>query len=325
MDVPLEATTFTVSLIGFVQKTIPLPGDLSKPLSVILDEDVQILDDVVVVGYGVQRKSVVTAAISSVKGDALTTVAGTRMDNLLKGMVSGVTITQNSGQPGSGTKVRIRGIGTINDSNPLYIVDGMPVSGSIDYLNPSDILSVEILKDAASAAIYGARGANGVILVTTRQGGNDRLTIDYSFSYGWQSPWKKKPVLDATEYAVLQNEMNMNSGMAPIYDDPESFGKGTDWQEKIFNYNAPVVEHQASLSGGTEKLSYYLSFGYLYNEGIIGGNYKRSNYDRYSARSNTTYTFFENKDRNWMRNFRGGVNMAYSRTMSLSITENSER
>ena len=325
VDVPLEATTFTVSLIGFVQKTIPLPGDLSKPLSVILDEDVQILDDVVVVGYGVQRKSVVTAAISSVKGDALTTVAGTRMDNLLKGMVSGVTITQNSGQPGSGTKVRIRGIGTINDSNPLYIVDGMPVSGSIDYLNPSDILSVEILKDAASAAIYGARGANGVILVTTRQGGNDRLTIDYSFSYGWQSPWKKKPVLDATEYAVLQNEMNMNSGMAPIYDDPESFGKGTDWQEKIFNYNAPVVEHQASLSGGTDKLSYYLSFGYLYNEGIIGGNYKRSNYDRYSARSNTTYTFFENKDRNWMRNFRGGVNMAYSRTLSLSITENSER
>ncbi|MGM9786351.1 MAG: TonB-dependent receptor [Candidatus Cryptobacteroides sp.] len=325
VDVPQGAASLTVSLIGFVQKTAKLPDDFSKPLSVSLDEDVQMLDDVVVVGYGVQKKSVVTAAISSVKGDALTTVAGTRVDNLLKGMVSGVTITQNSGQPGSGTKVRIRGIGTINDSNPLYIVDGMPVSGSIDYLNPSDIMSVEILKDAASAAIYGARGANGVILVTTRQGSSERLTIDYSFSYGWQSPWKTKPVLDATEYAVLQNEMNMNSGMPPIYDDPQSYGKGTDWQKQIFNYNAPVVEHQASISGGTEKLSYYLSFGYLYNEGIIGGNYKRSNYDRYSVRANTTYTFFENTKRNWMRVFCGGVNMAYSRTTSLSIAENSER
>lgn len=325
VEVPKGAKEITVSLIGFEQETVQLPDDLSTPLSIYLSEDVQMLEDVVVVGYGVQRKSVVTAAISSVKGDALTSVAGTRVDNLLKGMVSGVTITQNSGQPGSGTKVRIRGTGTINDSNPLYIVDGMPVSGSIDYLNPSDIMSVEILKDAASAAIYGARGANGVILVTTRQGSSDRLSIDYSFSYGWQSPWRTKAVLDATEYATLQNEMNMNSSMSPVYDDPASFGKGTDWQKQIFNYNAPVVEHQASISGGTDKLSYYLSFGYLYNEGIIGGNYKRSNYDRYSVRANTTYTFFEDTKRDWMRNFRGGVNMAYSRTTSLSITENSER
>lgn len=325
MSVPAGATRLAVSLLSFEQKLLDLPKDLSSPLLIVLEDDTQMLEDVVVVGYGVQRKSVVTAAISSVKGESLTSVTGTRVDNLLKGMVSGVSITQNSGQPGSGTKVRIRGIGTINDSNPLYIVDGMPVSGDIDYLNPSDILSVEVLKDAASAAIYGARGANGVILVTTRQGSTDRLNIDYSFSYGLQSPWRTKPVLDAREYAILQNEMNMNSGMSPIYSDPEALGKGTDWQKEIFNYNAPVVEHQASISGGSDKLSYYLSFGYLYNEGIIGGNFKRSNYDRYSARANTQYTFFEEPVRDFMRSFRGGVNMAYSKTTSLSIGENSER
>ena len=323
--IPQGIDHLTISRIGFGSENIFLPANISEPLSIVLKEDVQMLDDVVVVGYGIQRKSVVTAAISSVKGDALTQTAGTRVDNLLKGMVSGVTITQNSGQPGSGTKVRIRGIGTINDSNPLYIVDGMPVSGSIDYLNPADIMSVEILKDAASAAIYGARGANGVILVTTRQGSRDRLSLDYSFSYGWQSPCRTKDVLDATEYAVLMNEMNMNSGMSPVYDDPKSFGRGTDWQKEVFNYNAPVIEHQASISGGNDKLSYYLSFGYLYNEGIIGGNFNRSNYDRYSARANTTYTFFDHQERNWLRNFRGGVNMAYSRTTSMSIGENSER
>ena len=138
--IPQGIDHLTISLIGFGSENIFLPANISEPLSIVLKEDVQMLDDVVVVGYGIQRKSVVTAAISSVKGDALTQTAGTRVDNLLKGMVSGVTITQNSGQPGSGTKVRIRGIGTINDSNPLYIVDGMPVSGSIDYLNPADII-----------------------------------------------------------------------------------------------------------------------------------------------------------------------------------------
>lgn len=326
IDVPKGEKEFSVSIIGYQSKTTVIPKDLSAALDIVLDEDVQMLDDVVVVGYGVQKKSVVTAAISSVKGDALTQTAGTRVDNLLKGMVSGVTITQNSGQPGSGTKVRIRGIGTINDSNPLYIVDGMPVSGNIDYLNPSDIMSVEILKDAASAAIYGARGANGVILVTTRQGSDEKMRVDYSFSYGWQSPWKTKDVLDATEYAVLMNEMNMNSGMSPIYDDPYSLGKGTDWQKEVFNYNAPVIEHQASISGGNGKMTYYLSFGYLYNEGIIGGNYNRSNYDRYSARANTNYTFFDRSaEKSWLRKFTGGVNMAYSRTTSMSIGENSER
>ena len=191
-----------------------------------LKEDISLLDESVVVGYGVQKKSVVTAAISSVKGEQLSGIAPTRVDNVLKGMVSGVTITPSSGQPGSGTRVRVRGIGTINDSNPLYIVDGMPVTGGIEYINPADIESVEVLKDAASAAIYGARGANGVILVTTRQGAEGKSVISYNGSYGVQNPWRMPQALNATQYALIINEMNMNMGKAPVYADPYSYGEG---------------------------------------------------------------------------------------------------
>lgn len=325
LQLPVGADRLEISCIGYEKQQVTLPADAGRTLEIVLQDDVQTLENVVVVGYGVQRKSVVTAAISSVKGDDLRRVTGTRIDNVLKGMVSGVNITQSSGQPGSGVRVRIRGVGTINDSNPLYIVDGMPVSSNIDYLNPADILSVEVLKDAASAAIYGARGANGVILVTTRQGNKGRTSVDYSFSYGWQSPWRTKDVLNAHEYAVMMNEMNMNSGLSPIYENPAALGKGTNWQKELFNYNAPVVEHQASVSGGNDKVNYYLSFGYLYNEGIIGGDVNRSNYDRYSVRANTNYTLFEKSEQRFFRSARAGVNMAYSRTVSRSIGENSER
>lgn len=123
----------------------------------------------------------------------------------------------------------------------------------------------------------------------------------------------------------MMNEMNMNSGLSPIYENPAALGKGTNWQKELFNYNAPVVEHQASVSGGNDKVNYYLSFGYLYNEGIIGGDVNRSNYDRYSVRANTNYTLFEKPDQRFFRSARAGVNMAYSRTVSRSIGENSER
>src|SRR5690554_4113450 len=158
-------------------------------LNVRLQEDSGLLDELVVVGYGVQRKSVVTAAISRVTAEELNVTRPSRVEDALKGKVSGVQITQSSGQPGSDSKVRIRGIGTVNNSDPLYIVDGMEVGGGISYLNPVDIESVEILKDAASAAIYGARAANGVLLVTTKKGTRGRATVNYDVSYGWQNPW----------------------------------------------------------------------------------------------------------------------------------------
>lgn len=322
LTVPSSARTLKVSCIGFVDTYVSLGKSANYPL--VLKEDISLLEESVVVGYGVQKKSVVTAAISSVKGDQLSGIAPTRVDNVLKGMVSGVTITPASGQPGSGSRVRIRGVGTINDSNPLYIVDGMPVTGGIEYINPADIESVEVLKDAASAAIYGARGANGVILVTTRQGSEANPVISYNASYGVQSPWRMPSVLNATEYALIINEMYMNMGQAPVYEDPYSFGEGTSWVKEVFNRNAPVVDHQLSISGGSARMNYFLSGSYFYQEGIIGGNYNHSNYGRVTLRSNNNYTVFDHQDRNYLSTLRLGTNVTYSHDNSKSINANSE-
>lgn len=131
----------------------------------------------------------------------------------------------------------------------------MPIEGGIDYLNPSDIESIEVLKDAASGAIYGTRAANGVILVTTKGGEKGRVHVNYNFSYGWQNPWKHRDVLNATEYAVMMNEGLVNAGQAPIYADPYQYGKGTDWQDEVFNDNAGVVNHEVNVSGASDKIN----------------------------------------------------------------------
>ena len=175
-----------VSCIGYKSQNVTAVA--GQFLRVVLEDDAEMLEETVVIGYGVQKKSVVTASISKVDGDALNTVRASTVNDALKGKVSGVQITQASGQPGSGSQIKIRGIGSVNNSDPLYIVDGMPVDGGIDYLNPTDIASVEILKDAASAAIYGARAANGVVLVTTKNGKKGQASITYNGSYGWQNP-----------------------------------------------------------------------------------------------------------------------------------------
>lgn len=312
------------SYIGYTEQTIALKNQ--KILNVQLSEDVESLNELIVVGYGVLKKSVVTAAISRVTADDLNNSKPSRVEDALKGKVSGVQITQSSGQPGSDSKFRIRGIGTVNNSEPLFIVDGMAVDGGINYLNPVDIQSVEILKDAASAAIYGARAANGVVLVTTKNGTSGKTSINYNFSYGWQNPWKKKSVLNATEYMIIMNESLLNDGSAPRYtaDQVASAGKGTDWQDETFNYNAPVQSHQVSVAGGNDKLQYFLSLGYFDQEGIVGGNYGRSNYNRWSVRSNSTYTVFEEKSRNFLNKLKLGVNVGYSRSKSSGVDTNSE-
>jgi len=318
-----------ISYVGYKTQEVPVNG--KNYLHIVLEENLQSLDEVVVIGYGVQKKSVVTAAISKVTSEDLNSVKPSRVEDVLKGKISGVQITQSSGQPGSDSKVRIRGIGTVNNSDPLYIVDGMPVDGGINYLNPVDIQSVEILKDAASAAIYGARAANGVILVTTKTGegvlkGAGKSIINYNFNYGWQNPWKKKSVLNATEYMIIMNEAQVNDGNLPRYsaDQIKNGGRGTDWQNETFNYDAPVQSHQLSMSGNSEKISYYLSLGYFSQDGIIGGNYGKSNYDRWSIRTNSTYNVFEDNSRDVLNKFKVGVNVAYSRDKSTGIEVNSE-
>ena len=318
-----EGTSLVISYVGY--QTIEVKA--KNQMSVTLKEDAQVLNDVVVIGYGVQKKSVVTAAISKVTGDDLNLTRPSRIEDALKGKVSGVQITQASGQPGSASKFTIRGSGSVNNSDPLYIVDGMAVEGGISYLNPVDIASVEILKDAASAAIYGARATNGVVLVTTKSGTSGKTTINYDVSFGWQNPWKKKAVLNAQQYMTIMNEAQVNDGNVPRYsaDYIAGFqGNGTDWQDEVFNYNAPVQQHQVSVSGGNDKMNYFLSLGYFDQEGIVGGDYDRSNYNRWSLRSNSTYTVFEANNRTFLNKLKVGVNVGYSRAKSSGITTNTE-
>ncbi|HJV32382.1 MAG TPA: TonB-dependent receptor, partial [Bacillales bacterium] len=324
INAPSPNSVIVFSYIGYTTQKVKLNGQTN--LNVFLSEDTKNLDEVVVIGYGVQKKSVVTAAISRVTAEDLNKTTPSRIEDALKGKISGVQITQSSGQPGSDSKVRIRGIGTVNMSDPLYIVDGMPVDGGINYLNPTDIQSVEILKDAASAAIYGTRGANGVILVTTKSGVKGKTAITYNFTYGVQNPWKKRSVLNATEYMTVMNEAAINDGNAPKYTNEQitAAGKGTDWQDKTFNYDAPVQSHQVSASGGTDKANYFLSFGYFDQQGIVGGNYDKSNYKRYSLRSNGTYDVFETNSRHFLNKLKVGVNVSYSRAKSSGIETNSE-
>lgn len=317
-----QGSIIEISFIGYLAQSVKASDN--NPLSIILKEDNQALDEVVVIGYGVQKKSVVTASIARVSADDLSTTAPVRVDNALKGLASGVQVTTTNGQPGSEAKIRIRGIGTINNSDPLYIIDGMAIDGGIDYLNPNDIASIEVLKDAASGAVYGARAANGVVLVTTKSGKEGKVKVTYDFSYGWQRPWKERELLNGTQYATLMNEASNYAGEGNMYENPGQYGTGTNWQKETFNYDAPVQNHQVSVSGATEKINYFLSLGYYNQEGIVGGDYDRSNYKRLTLRSNSTYTMFdESKKRNWLNKMVVGVNAAYSRIKNSGIEANS--
>lgn len=331
LAVPSDAV-LSISYIGFKSQEVVVKGQTF--LKIVLQEDTETLDEVVVVGYGVQKKSVVTASIAKVSSEDLENKSPVRMDNALKGLAAGVDVTSASGQPGDSPRVRIRGIGTINNSDPLYIVDGMPIGGGLDFVNPNDIESIEVLKDAASGAIYGARAANGVILVTTKKGKTGKAQINYNFSYGSQSAWKRRDVTSATDYAILQNEKYVNGGQAPLYADPYNLtdtngnavkGFGTDWQDLVFNDNAPVMNHDVTVSGASDKVNYYLSLGYYSQEGIVGGDHGHSNYDRLTIRSNTQYNLIDaSKERNFLNKLDLGVNLAYMRTHSTGVSTNSE-
>ena len=325
LSAPADAI-LSISYIGFKSQEIAVKGH--KDIKIVLQEDSETLDEVVVVGYGVQKKSVVTASIAKVSADDLASTAPVRMDNALKGLASGVTVTSSSGQPGAAAQIRVRGVGTIRTENgaadPLYIVDGMPLEGGLDYLNPNDIASIEVLKDAASGAVYGARAATGVILVTTKTGKIGKTKVTYDFSYGWQSAWKKRDVLNASEYALMINEGAINAGIAPKFSDPYSYGQGTNWQDEVFNNNAPMMNHQVSVSGASEKVNYLFSLGFYTQDGIVGGNFDRSNYERLTLRSNTQYTLFdESKERNWLNSLKVTSNLSYARIKSTNFDDNS--
>lgn len=328
---PADAT-IKVSFIGYDEILMPVNG--KSTLDFTLSDTFTELDELVVVGYGVQKKSVVTASIAKVSSEDMNGKAPVRMENALKGLAAGVNVTSASGQPGSSPKVRIRGVGTINNSDPLYIVDGMPIEGGLDFVNPSDIESIEVLKDAASGAIYGARAANGVVMVTTKKGKEGRVNVNYNFSYGWQSAARRRDVTSATDYAVLQNEMYINGGQEAVYADPYNLvdvngnkieGKGTDWQDLVFNDGAPVVNHDVSVAGASERVNYYFSLGSFDQEGIVGGNYDQSNYNRLTLRSNTMYNVMDDSSlRSFLNKLDATINLAYTRVKSTGISENTE-
>lgn len=296
-----DNATLLVSYIGYNQQEISVHGKESFVIN--LKEDSQSLEEVVVVGYGVQKKKLVTGATVQVKGDDLQKLNTVNPMGALQSQSPGVNITKTSGQPGSEFKVSVRGIGTVGDSSPLYIVDGVTVS-NIDYLSPSDIESIDVLKDAASAAIYGARAANGVILVTTKQGKSGKAVIEYDGYVGWQNIVQNVTPLNAQEYAMIMSEGAQNSDMNPFdfqklvpnWNKIESGEwKGTNWFDEMCNKNAFMQNHALNVRGGTEQSVYSLGLSYTTQEGSFG-NPAPPQYTRYSFRLNSEHKLIKGQE-----------------------------
>jgi TonB-dependent starch-binding outer membrane protein SusC len=284
------ASTQSVLVISFVGYTpIEMVVGTQTNIAVTMVPDLMKLDEVVVVGYGVQKKKLVTGATTQVKNEDLVKNHAVRIENALQGITPGMTIIKQSGQPGSDFNISIRGLSSINGNGPLVLIDGVP--GSLNTLNPSDVESVDVLKDAASAAIYGSRAANGVVLITTKKGKAGEMQISYDYSYGVSNAAKKIPMLNSKEYAVIMNEEAANSGTQPYFFTQaqiDAMGNGTDWQEAAYNKNAPTESHYLGISGGNEKSVYSLSVSYNNEEGIFNMENK-SKYTRLGFRANSEH------------------------------------
>ncbi|WP_238480290.1 SusC/RagA family TonB-linked outer membrane protein [Mangrovibacterium lignilyticum] len=290
LEVPADAQTLVFSFVGMTPQELPITG---STINVSLEEEVSLFDEVVVVGYGVQKKKLVTGATVQVDGDALQKRSTTSALQALQGQTSGVQISSTSGQPGEGLKVVVRGQGTIGNSGPLYIVDGVQ-TGDVSYLNNADIESIDVLKDAASAAIYGSQAANGVILITTKTGQKGESKISFDSYYGLQNVSRKADMLNSKEYAVIMNEAAINSGKAPYFTlaDIEGMGEGTSWIDEMIYDNAVTQNYTLGMTGGSENSVYSMSMSYTGQEGIVGGP-SVSNYDRYNLRVNSEHKLYD--------------------------------
>ncbi|MCE6992461.1 TonB-dependent receptor [Dyadobacter sp. CY323] len=308
-----EPAVLVFSFVGYLSQEVALGS--KSALEVVLKVDEKALNEVVVVGYGSQKRSDITGAISSINVKDLAGVPLRSMDQALQGRVAGVFLTQGGGQPGAANSIRIRGGNSITGSNePLYVIDGVPIfvaptdgsSTSLNPLNsisPSDIASIEVLKDASATAIYGARGGNGVILITTRRGKSGESKIDVDISYGVQRELKRYDLLNAKQYQTLANEASQADGGPLIYD-PASNPENTDWQSYIFRENAPIQDYKISASGGDKNTQYLLTLGYYNQQGVI----KQTDLDRYSLRLNL--------DRQIKERIKIGTNLTFSNVSS---------
>lgn len=271
--------TLTFSYIGFVSQEVPVNN--RSTVDIALSEDVETLSEVVVVGYGTQQKRDLTGSVSSLRGEDITSVPASSPMQAMQGKVAGVQITSSSGAPGASPLVRIRGVGTLNDASPLFVVDGVLLrdASDINYLNDEDIESMEVLKDASATAIYGARGANGVVIITTKSGKSATPQIDLNVSYGLQTIPKRVNLLNGPQFAQVANEI-----FPDTYDDPNNV-PSTDWQDEVFRASAPMLDAGLSFSGAKENLDYYVGFSYFNQEGVI----PTSDFERYTLRLNNSY------------------------------------
>ena len=333
--------TLAFSFIGYASVQEAIKGRTS--INVKMSPESQSLQEVVVVGYGTQKKGLLTGASSNFKGEDLAALnTGSAME-ALQGIAAGVNITKNSGAPGAGTRVTIRGLGTIGNSNPLYIVDGISV-GSIDYLNPSDIESIDVLKDAASAAIYGSRAANGVVLVTTVKGRKGRpARISYDSYFGVQNIYKNLDPLNAQEYMYIMDEGRVNDGLAPkdwkaiitnnnwlesnypgagkqlgeeIWNKLQGGWKGTNWINEMTKKDAPIVSHSLNITGGSEDIIYSMGISSFDQDGIIGGNITDAGFKRITARLNTQMVLKKNDEHAIIT---VGENFTYTNTQNRNV------
>ena len=291
-----QGQTLIFSYIGYQTQEIQVGA--SSVINVVLKEDTEMLDEVVVVGYGVQKKKLVTGATVQVKGDNIAKLNTNNPLQAMQGQTPGVNITSTSGQPGADMKVTIRGLGTVGNSSPLYLIDG--VGGDISTLNPADIESIDILKDAASAAIYGAQAANGVVLITTKSGKEGKAVVSLDAYYGIQNVARKANMLNAEQYMAIMDEQALNSGNA-AYDwnsfksirDANGNIYDTDWIDAMLKDDAKTQSYTLGVTGGTATSTYALSLGYMQQEGIVGGA-DVSNYERYNFRINSDHQVIKN-------------------------------
>ena len=298
--------TIVISFIGFETQEIKVGNQ--DNFQITMKDDNAVLEEVVVVGYGVQKKKLVTGATVQVKGEDIAKLNTTNALTAMQASTPGVNITQSSSQPGKGFKVNIRGVGTIGESSPLLIIDGInagTADNGLNGLNPNDIESIDVLKDAASAAIYGARAANGVILVTTKQGKQGKVQLQYDGFVGWSNAYKVPGTLNAQQLMQVVNETNFNtygtatnwSSLIPsdVLSRVNSGWEGTDWFKEYENKNALQFSHAVTLTGGSENSKFSMSLNYSRNEGIMGAD-NPSTYQRYGGRINSEHILLRGKD-----------------------------
>lgn len=320
-----KGSTLHITYVGSVPQDVKVSG---PTLSIQLKDEAQTLNDVVVIGYGVQQKKLVTGSTVQVKGDDIAKLGTVNPLTALQSNTPGVQLTQTSGMPGSGYKVYIRGIGTTGGATPLVLIDG--IAGDLNDLNPADIESVDVLKDAATAAIYGSRAANGVILVTTKQGKAGKTQISYDGYMGWQNVYKMPDLLNAQQYAMIMNEERYMDGLDP-YDfaslvpdwDKIQSGqwKGTNWMEEIRNKNALITNHTLNVTGGNDKDTYSAGLSYTYQDGILGKPCA-PNFTRYTARMNSDHVLIRTAKGLDLLSFGERATYTFSRSQGIAMGDN---